>query len=56
MLNPCGFQNGSWPNGYVCTGCPGADGAGGAACGAEIELCAKGCVVRDAFGVAAALG
>ena len=19
MLNPCGFQNGSWPDGYVCT-------------------------------------
>lgn len=56
MLNPCGFRNGTWPMGYVCTGCAGADGAGGAACGVEIELCAKGCVVRDAFGVAAALG
>jgi hypothetical protein len=53
MLNPCGFANGSWPTGDVCTGCAGPDGMGGHACGDEIDLCAKGCAVRDAFAVAA---
>ena len=47
MLSPCGLVNGSWPNGDVCTDTPLKPPA------FEIDLCAKGCAVRDAFAVAA---
>ena len=46
MLAPCGLVGAEWPHGEICVGGT-ADG------GAEIDLCAKGCAVRDAFAVAA---
>ena len=55
MVHPCGFVDNGWPQGDECSGCPGPSGAGGYPCQALVELCAKGCAVRDAFG-AAALG
>ena len=47
MLSPCGLVNGSWPNGEICTDAPVKPPE------FEIELCAKGCALRDAFAVAA---
>ena len=55
MVHSCGFVENGWPQGDECSGCPGPSGAGGYPCQALVELCAKGCAVRDAFG-AAALG
>ena len=47
MLSPCGLLNGSWPNGEICSDVPLKPPE------FEIELCAKGCALRDAFAVAA---
>lgn len=47
MLSPCGLVNGSWPGGDICTDAPVKPPE------FEIDLCAKGCALRDAFAVAA---
>ena len=44
MLAPCGLVGAEWPHGEICVGGPSS---------VEIDLCAKGCAVRDAFAVAA---
>eukprot|EP01045_Picozoa_sp_COSAG04_P019568 COSAG04_NODE_1914_length_5238_cov_2.111111_2_plen_96_part_00 len=44
MLAPCGLVGAEWPHGEICVGGPPS---------VEIDLCAKGCAVRDAFAVAA---